>query len=85
MSDEQHLKDYMLKKITEILEEVHQYSGEGCPICCCQEYPVDQDGKRILFGESVEDAEEWHIDHHSDCLIPILDKYYIKIKESGLY
>lgn len=82
---EKEFKKWMLDAIMEILEETHQIGQGSCPFCCGEEYPVDEDGDRIELGEPLDDAEEWHTDHYDDCLITILEKYYEKIDERGLW
>ncbi len=83
---EQELKQFLLDKIEEITEEIHQNSSDSCPFCCQESYPVNGD---IEGWEEVEDAgleaEEYHIDHYDDCFITVLDKYYIKIEKNGLW
>ncbi len=83
---EKELKEFLLKKMEEICEEVHQHSDESCPFCCQPEYPVNGD---IEGYEDLEEAglepDSYHIDHYDNCLITILDKYRVKIREHGLW
>lgn len=84
-SAEKQFKKWMLEKIEEILEESSQMSQGSCPFCCGEEYPVNYNGARIEYGEDLDDAEEWHVDHYDDCLVNVLEKYYKKIDERGLW
>ncbi len=88
--DEKALKEWLVEKIEEIRETVHQHYGlggtNGCPFCCQGEYPANGDVEG--YGELEEaglEAEEYHIDHDDDCLVTVLDHYAAKIREHGLW
>jgi hypothetical protein len=84
--EEHKLKQFLLDKISEITEEVHQSYQGSCPFCLSNEYPVNGcfEGSEELMKVGLP-AEEYHIDHCNDCLITILDKYYAKIEKEGLW
>ena len=86
MKNEKEFKEWILDKMEEISEETEQISGESCPFCYQDSYPVNGDLKGY---EEIQEAglepEEYRIDHYNDCLIVILDKYRIKIEKQGLW
>jgi hypothetical protein len=66
--------------IKEVLESEHQQ--DHCPFCDAEDYPVDKNGNEV---ESAYQAEEYHRDHHTECLITkvetALAKYHELTKE----
>jgi len=72
MSSEEQLQKWLLEKIKDIVEKVSVFSNDACPFCCQPE----------LLNE---DTEEYNIDHYDDCLITVLDSYYLKIRDNGLW
>ena len=84
MSREDEFRKWLIDKITEILEEVHQQSDESCPFCCQEDYAVEEvegEWERCEPGE----ADEYHIDHDEDCLVVVLENWREKIEEQGLW
>ena len=84
--DENELMKWLDGKVLEIEEQVRQANDAYCVICGSDSYPVDDENNPILPGETLDNAEEWHIDHDEDCLISMLDKYRVmRIDENDSY
>ena len=75
--NEDELIKWLDDKVLEIVEEVYQANDAYCVICGSDSYPVDDEHNPIPYGESLDDASEWHIDHDEDCLISKLDDYRV--------
>jgi hypothetical protein len=59
----------------EILEAITTELGEygSCPLCGCEDIPVDRDGNEIE-SDDVSEAYEWREVHEDDCPVTIIEK-----------
>jgi len=60
------------KAIEKILEFINQHSEGSCPLCGAEDYPVKGD-KKGYEKVSSDEAEEWNLDHHTDCPVKTLE------------
>lgn len=61
-------------KLREILERNYQLTQSGyCPWCGAEEFPVDENGKKIT-GQNVENAAQWLVEHDETCAVTMIEK-----------
>lgn len=59
--------------LIDILQKNSDMSEGSCPWCGEEDYPVDENNKRIE-GPNVENAEEWRLDHADTCAVTLIEK-----------
>ncbi len=75
------MKKHILKRVEDLLEEISQHSEGSCPFCGSEDYPV-KGSKKGYNDVSVDEAEEWNLDHHDDCFVTHLESLCERLKAS---
>lgn len=69
-----HLTKEQLWPVLEAIS-VDTHNNGQCPLCGCEDVPVDKDGIEIE-GDDVSEADEWREVHEDDCPVTLIEKSF---------
>ena len=71
------IKHLKREQLDDILQAISDELGEygQCPLCGCEDMPVDEDGNAIE-DDDVSMADEWREVHDDDCPVTLIEKSF---------